>query len=111
VNHYECDKRTDNDLEGYNSRLSRLCDKKPNIWTFIHHIKKEESSQTLKFIRPNDEKFKKRGRNKKDVDRDLAIEKFKVLYILGSCPVYELQKQIDAEFLSNLASLTKNFFN
>jgi hypothetical protein len=56
----------------------------------------------------NDENIEKRGRNKRDVE--LAIEKFKVLYILGSCPIYELQKQIDADFLSNLPSLTKNFF-
>jgi hypothetical protein len=77
------------------------------MMVFIHNIKIEESSQTLKFLRLNDEKFKKKGRNKKDVDSDLAIEKFKVLYILGSSQIYELQKQIDADFVSKLASLTK----
>ncbi len=50
--HWEQDeKRTDNDLEGYNRRLSVFLKSHPNIWKFIEAIKVEDTKFSLKFIK------------------------------------------------------------
>jgi hypothetical protein len=41
-NHYESEKRTNNDIEGYNSKLEKFLGNHPNIWLFINKIKAEE---------------------------------------------------------------------
>ena len=46
-NHYESEKRTNNNIEGYNSKLEKFLGTHPNIWLFINKIKAEESTATL----------------------------------------------------------------
>ena len=66
-------KRSNNDIEGYNLWLSLWLHKHPNIWNFINKIKVEESSAFLKFLRINDGTFKGRSRSYKDAKRDEEI--------------------------------------
>ena len=97
------EKRTDNDLEGYNCRLSVFLKSHPNIWKFIEAIKVEETTFALKFIRLESglyctllffilcvnslsfhyaiDTLLSRGRNKLDVERDLEITRNKCKYL------------------------------
>ena len=43
-NQYDNDKRTNNDVEGYNYRLTTVLKVHPNIWVFITKLKSEESA-------------------------------------------------------------------
>ena len=43
-NQYDNDKRTNNDVEGYNYKLTTVLKVHPNIWVFIAKLKSEESA-------------------------------------------------------------------
>ena len=62
-NHFDNNKRCNNDLEGYNEKLHKFLRKNPNIWTFINKIKAEEVACSLKYIRLEKEILYKRERN------------------------------------------------
>ena len=49
-NQYDNDKRTNNDVEGYNYKLTTVLKVHPNIWIFITKIKSEESAGTSTII-------------------------------------------------------------
>ena len=76
-NHYDnlTDPRTNNHVEGFHLKLSKMFpDKKPNIWAFIEKIKKLESSYSLEFERGQTGKNKnKNWRSNKDLRRDIDI--------------------------------------
>jgi hypothetical protein len=42
-NQYDNDKRTNNDVEGYDYKLTTVLKVHPNIWVFITKLKSEES--------------------------------------------------------------------
>ena len=52
-NQYNNDKRTNNDVEGYNYKLTTVLKVHPNIWIFITKIKSEESAGTTTIIYHN----------------------------------------------------------
>ena len=52
-----------------------------NIWVFIKKIKPEEAATSIKFLRIENDTFRKRERNAKDLKRDLKISESKVLYL------------------------------
>ena len=66
-------KRTNNDIEGYNLWLSLWLHKHPNIWNFIKKIKVEESTTLIKFHNINNGILKTKSRSTKDVTRDEDI--------------------------------------
>ena len=80
-NHFNNNKRTNNDVEGYNSKLDKFLSTHPNIWKFINLMKAEESSSTLKYIHIEDGTLQTRGRNKIDVERDNKILALKCDYL------------------------------
>ena len=74
--------KTNNHLEGFNSKLNKYFNKHPNIWMFIIKIKEEETNATLKYLRIENKTLKTRGRNKKDIENDLQISIMKRLSLL-----------------------------
>ena len=52
-----------------------------NIWVFIKKIKTKEAATSIKFLRIENDTFRKRERNAKDLKRDLKISESKVLYL------------------------------
>ena len=100
-NHYDSDKRTNNDLEGYNSKLSKFLKKHPNIWIFIKKIREEESNSALSYIRILNGTFQKRGRNCVDTSRDLEILKQK-------CDLLSHKIDINS-YLKNVANTLHSF--
>ena len=91
-NQYENEKRTNNDCEGFNFKLSNYLKKHPNTWVFIQKIKNEETNALLNYNRIIDKSIIKRGRNKRDVERDLKIMKFKCEFLSNK---YNLMVYLD----------------
>jgi hypothetical protein len=100
-NHYESEKRTNNDLEGYNSKLEKFLGNHPNIWLFINKIKAEESTATLKYMRLNNETLSYRKRNIVDVNRDLEIQNAKIRYLTKKISIME--------YLTEVSKCTSNY--
>ncbi len=80
-NHYDnlSDPRTNNHVEGFHSKLSKIftifTDKKPNIWLFIEKIKRIDTSNTLYLELLSNGKLKdKNRRSNKDLNRDIHIK-------------------------------------
>lgn len=73
--------RTNNTVEGYNLKLNNFLSSHPNVWIFIRKIQSEESTSTLAYNRINDGSFRRRGRNKVDIQTDLNIQKLKCSYL------------------------------
>lgn len=93
-NQYDSEKRTNNDLEGYNSKLSKFLKKHPHIWKFIFQIKSEETTASLLFIRTEKQILRERGRNKGDIERDLDIQLCKYKYITKELGLTELLNEV-----------------
>jgi hypothetical protein len=93
-NHYESEKRTNNDIEGYNSKLEKFLGTHPNIWLFINKIKAEESTATLKYMRINNDTLSYRKRNAVDVDRDLEIQNAKIRYLTNKINIMEYLNEV-----------------
>jgi hypothetical protein len=88
-NHFDANERTNNDVEAYNYRLNTVIGPHKNIWTFIKKIKTEESATQIKFLRIENETFRKRERNSKDIKRDLKISECKVSYFSNKITLNE----------------------
>ena len=69
----------------------------PNIWKFIKKIKSEEMSMWTDFERLEKGVLLTSSRNKKSIERDLAIEKAKTSYL-----------DPNSEFYMNLDALISN---
>lgn len=54
------------------------------MWRFIELIQREETTVATDFARLEKGLLKTRGRNKKDIEQDLAIERSKTKYLSGS---------------------------
>jgi hypothetical protein len=66
--------RTNNHIEGYNSKLNRFISTHPNIWLFIEKMKNEETLMKMNYLKiVNNGKVRGRGRGKKALATDLAI--------------------------------------
>ena len=100
-NHYESEKRTNNDLEGYNSKLEKFLWNHPNIWLFVNKIKAEESTATLKYMRLNNETLSYRKTNIVDVNRDLEIQNAKIRYLTKKISIME--------YLTEVSKCTSNY--
>ena len=90
-NHYDNDgPRTNNHIEGYNLKLQKFATcAHPNIWLFIGTIKQEEATYGCNFYRLELGKYKQRGRNKVDMERDIAILLAKNKYISNTVSIFE----------------------
>ena len=95
-NHFDSIKRTNNYNEGYNSKLNKFFNTHPNIWVYIKKIQAEESTAYLKFSRLSNESFKNRGRDKKDVQRDLYMQTCKVELISKKVDIYSYLERVSA---------------
>ena len=93
-NHFDANERTNNDVEAYNYRLNTVIGPHKNIWTFIKKIKTEESATQIKFLRIENESFRKRERNSKDLKRDLKISECKVSYLSNKISLNEYLDKI-----------------
>lgn len=93
-NQYEAEKRTNNDCEGYNSKLSKFLNSHPNIWRFIIKIQSEETTASLLFIRTEKEILRERGRNKGDIERDLEIQTVKCKYLSNQIDILQYLNDI-----------------
>jgi len=94
-------KRSNNDIEGYNLWLSLWLHKHPNIWKFIKKIKSEESSTYLKYYNINSNTLKKKHRNNKDILRDENLLKNKFDLVTN---------KIDTmEYLNRVANLIHDY--
>ena len=68
--------RTNNHVEGYNSKLNKFIAKHPNIWEFIEKIQSEETNTRCNYTKiEHNNKLKNRGRDKIALATDLAISK------------------------------------
>ena len=65
--------KTNNHVEGFNSKLINFLITHPNIWKFIIKIKSEESNCSLRFIHHKSGSLKERGRRSSDLEKDLKI--------------------------------------
>lgn len=78
-NHYdENGPRTNNDVEGYHSKLQKRFGQHPNLWKFITQLKEEEQCQDVRQRRLEANKLVERNRAKVDVERDFKILCFKL---------------------------------
>ena len=93
-NQFDEDERTNNSVEGYNSKLSNFLKHHPNVWVFIKKIQSEESTATLKFIRIKEGTYISKNRNSKDLQRDLCIQTLKVKYLNKSIDLLSYIEQI-----------------
>ena len=81
--------RTNNSLEGYNSKLKKLIGSNPHLWKFIKILKDEETSEEFRQFR-NAAGVKDRRRNERDMKRDLEITHNNLLYASGEIDIWEL---------------------
>ncbi len=81
--------RTNNTVEGYNLKLNNFLSTHPNVRIFIRKIQSEEATSTLAYNRINDVSFRRRGRNKVDIQTDLNIQKLKCSYSARKITVME----------------------
>jgi hypothetical protein len=81
-------------VEANNYRLNTVIWPHKNIWTFIKKIKIEESVTQIKFLRIENESFRKRERNSKDLKRFLKISEFKVSYLSNKITLNEYLDKI-----------------
>ena len=89
-NHYDNPgARTNNYLEGYNLKMEKYINAKPNIWKFIIKIKTEETEASLKFVRLNNDSFRPPRRNKDALERDNNILKLKCLFLENKIDINE----------------------
>ena len=103
-NHYDSEKRSNNDLEGYNSKLEKFLSSLPNVWVFINKIKAEESTATLKYMRTTNAALAKRNRNTVDVERDLKIQTAKIDLLTNKITTMEFLDE-DSEIVCNYDEL------
>ena len=82
--------RSNNQIEGYNSKLNKYIGKHTNFWSFINRIQSEETEAALQYIRINNGTFTKRTRNKVDIERDLTIERLKCDFLMKKIDIDEL---------------------
>ncbi|CAF1083058.1 unnamed protein product [Brachionus calyciflorus] len=69
-NHYKSQKRTNNDLEGFHSKLTKFLPKyHPKFSDILNCINREDSKTTNAYLRPN----KKSKQAKREVEKDLKI--------------------------------------
>ena len=81
--------RTNNVLEGYNSKLKRLIGSNPHFWKFVKAIKDEDMHEEVRYHRAA-VGIKDRRRNKCDTDRDLKITQNSFEYANGQLTLGEL---------------------
>ena len=94
-NHFDNeDDRTNNRVEGYNNKLDKYLNSHPNIWKFIIKIKSEETNASLTYSRINNDTYKSRRRNNKDILRDLQITKLKLKYVSNEISITEYIAQL-----------------
>ncbi len=84
--------RSNNNLEGFNFKLNCFMNIHPHIWKFIERLKQEQTHVTLKYLRINNNTLKARGRNSKDIERDLKIESLKCKYLQEKVDVIGLME-------------------
>ena len=73
-NHYDNrGPKTNNHVEGFNSKIKRFFSSHPNIWKFILRIKSEESNCNFKICSFKSRILKERGRRTFDLEKDLKI--------------------------------------
>ena len=92
-NQYENDERTNNDGEAYSHRVNNYFGTHPNIWKFIRKLK-EESSTYLHYMRINNGTMRRRGRNRKDIEKDDKINKCKIRFLLDQITSQEYLEEI-----------------
>lgn len=63
-NQYDREKRTNNDLEGFNSKINKFLRNHPYICLLIRKIQSEESCPSLKYLKVEKQILKQKGRNK-----------------------------------------------
>ena len=101
-NHYNSDDhRTNNNSEGYNSKLSKYFGDHPNIWKFITKIKQEETNVAIKLVHLDNNRLRSRGRNKQDIIQDLKFTQLKCKF---------LKKELNLlEFLDTISSIVHDY--
>ena len=73
--------KTNNHVEGFNSKLKKFLTSHPHIWKCIVKIKSEKSLCSLRFIHHKSGSLKERGRRSSDLEKDLKILDLKTQYI------------------------------
>ena len=88
-NQYDNDnKRTNNDVEGYNSKLNKFIKKHPSIWLFILKIREESCAYEVDYCRLELGELRL-GRNKVDIERDLKMQLAKCSYLQNEYSIME----------------------
>lgn len=101
-NHDHNSLRSNNHVEGHNLKVNKqLVTCGPNIWKLIEFIQVEESEQTTRFDKHESGILRERGRNVKDVERDLEIATLRLQFEKKEFTVREL--------LDKLSNLTPDF--
>ncbi len=86
--------RTNNTVEGFNLKLNKILSSHPNVVIFIRKIQSEKSTSSFAYNRINDGSFRRRGRNKVDVQTDLNIQKLKSSYLARKMTTMEYLEQV-----------------
>ena len=88
--------RTNNNNEAYNLRLQKkLSIGHPNIWMFVEGLQKKEVTISIDYIRVSTGVKRSRGRNKKEIQKDLDIVSAKAFYCNSSKSVTDLENLLD----------------
>jgi len=97
-NHWDTDlkTRTNNNNEGYNFRLQKkLGLEHPNIWIFVKGLQKEELSVSIDYIRVVSGIKRSRGKDKKEIQKDLDIVTAKSVYCNSDRSFVDLEQLLD----------------
>jgi len=97
-NHWDTDlkTRTNNNNEAYNLRLEKkLGQEHPNIWIFVEGLQKEEVLISVDYVRVVNGAKKSRGKDKKEIQKDLDIVTAKSIYGNSARSFVDLEKLLD----------------